>query len=83
MTKRKGQVMRWTKAQDAHVRKMWGKEAPQYIGIALSRSGDAVTQRAYHLGLEGQHKNPSRISRKEQRALEEDAMREMGDERLY
>ena len=77
-------MRRWTKDQDAYVRKFWGAVSPDGMGKAMGRSGDAVEQRAYHLGLEGQHKNPSRISRKEQRALEEDAMREMGDDRyLY
>lgn len=53
-------VQRWTKEQDDHVRIMWGIYSPEEIGTVMKRTADAVAQRAYHLGLEGEHKNPSR-----------------------
>jgi hypothetical protein len=57
---RTARYIRWTKAQDAHVRKNWGILSAEDIGKPMGRTADAIRQRAYHLGLEGQHMNPSR-----------------------
>lgn len=72
---RKGQVKRWHEDDDLYIRDNYKVITNAQIAIVLERTEDAVTNRVYHLGLEGQHKNPSR---KEYDAIEADAAREMG-----
>lgn len=63
MGKRSGQVMRWLEDDDLYLRDNWRVITANQIGQVLDRSEKAVENRAYHLGLEGQHKNPSRHQR--------------------
>lgn len=58
--KRAGHVKLWTIYQDDFLREFWGELSVAELAATLNREDDAVQQRAYHLGLEGQHKNPSR-----------------------
>lgn len=75
MRKRIGQVRRWGEDDDLYLRDNWKVITVNQIAQVLERSDKAVENRAYHLGLEGQHKNPSR---READAIEQDAAIEMG-----
>lgn len=80
MAKRAGQVKRWSDDDDLYLRDMWRTITAYQIGQVLGRTQKSIVNRAYHLGIEGQHKNPSRL---EHDAIVEDAAREMGCEDYY